>query len=264
MQASDDTPHRVAVYRADGVVTLQLSRPAVRNALDKVTWLELSAALSTAADDGSVRALVLTGGDSFFSAGGDVDSMPRPGPDITSPSERLSVAHTVLRQIAEHPAPVIAAVERYAIGAAWGLVLGCDLVVAGTGAFFQAPFAMRGLVADSATAWHLPNRIGYQRSMRYLLTGERMSAESAYQLGLVSHVAPDGEATSTATTLAHSLASGPSESNALTKSLARRSAAVHLADYLELERLAFALAAHGRNAREGLDAFTERREPRYL
>lgn len=265
MTATDSTADgdRIHTSLADGVVTLTLHRPEVRNALDKKTWLDLSAALSKTAEDSNVRAIVITGGDKFFSAGGDIDSMPRPGPVVTSPSERLTVAHRVLQQIADHPAPVIAAVERHAIGAAWGLVLGCDLVVAGEGAFFQAPFALRGLVADSGTAWHLPSRIGYQRAMRYLLAAERMPAPLAHDLGLVSAISADGQSTGDAVAMALELASGPSESNALTKSLARRSTSLPLSDYLELERITFALGAHGRNAKEGLDAFIERREPRY-
>lgn len=254
---------RVSLEQSKGITTLRLDRPEARNALDLQTWTELSDALAICGSDQSLRVIVLTGGGTSFSAGGDLSSMPSPGPRLTTPVERLSVAHQVVLQLADMEVPVVAAVERYAVGAAWGLALACDLVVAGEQAFFQAPFARRGLVADTGTGWHLARRIGYQRAMRYLWLAERMTAQTAYELGLVSHLAPDGEVTAEALRIAAVLAGGPGESNALTKSLARRSASLGLRDYLEAERIAFALAAHGNDAQEGLSAFIERREPSF-
>lgn len=251
----------VLVDNRDGVVTLQFDRPDVRNALDLQTWAELGDALTNAADDPQARAIVLSGGDTSFSAGGDLNSMPRPGRRLMAPADRLTAAHSVLTKIAAIRVPVVAAVERYGIGAAWSLALACDLVVAGEQAFFQAPFASRGLIADSGAGWHLSRRLGHQRAARYLLLGERMTAQTAYELGLVSHLTTDGVVTAKARTLAGILADGPGESNALTKSLIRRAGSLTLADYLETERVAFALAAHGRDAHEGLTAFFEKREP---
>jgi 2-(1,2-epoxy-1,2-dihydrophenyl)acetyl-CoA isomerase len=245
------------------VATITLRRPEVRNAFDQEMWQGLLASLRDVRRDARIRAVVLTGGDSFFSAGGDVSSMKGSGGSLTEPVERLAIAHEVLREIAASDAPVIAAVEKYALGVAWGLVLGCDLVVAGRSAFFQAPFALRGLVADAATAWSLPRRLGQQRAMRYLLLAERMSVEAAHVVGLVSHVVDDGKGTATAAELAGELARGPRESNALTKSLARRSESLDLEAFLEAERIAVALGAHGDDAAEGRIAFTEKRPPEF-
>lgn len=249
---------RVLAEISQSVGTLRLDRPEARNALDLQTWTELSSALATWGEDPAVRAVVPTGSGKNFSAGGDLHSMPRPGPRLTSPVERLSAAQQVLLQVATIGISVIAAVERYAIGAAWGLVLACDLVVVGESAFFQAPYAHRGLVADMGTGWHLPRRTGYQCAMRYLWLAERISAQTVYDLGLVSHLATDGGATAEAQRIVATLAAGPRESNALPKSLARQSASLSFHDYPEAERTACALGAHGNDAREGLSAFTER------
>ena len=257
------TTAKVRLESADRVATIRIDRPEVRNAFDLQTWRELSEAFTAVRHDTSLRAVVLTGGDSFFSAGGDMSTMQGPLRGLTAPVERLSLAHDVIRGIATLAVPVIAAVEKYAIGVAWGLVLSCDLVVAGESAFFQAPFAMRGLVADAGTAWSLPRRLGHQRAMRYLLLSERMPTVEAYELGLVSHLAEDGRATSTAVEVARRLAGGPSESNALTKSLVSRSGSLDLQGFLEAERVAVALGAHGKNAIEGRAAFTERRTPEF-
>lgn len=249
---------RVRVEQDGRVAVITINRPEVRNAFDLQTYRAVSQALSEVRDS-DFRAVVLTGGSYCFSAGGDVTTMVGSAGRVTAPVQRLAVAHEVIRGIRSLDQPVIAAVERYALGVAWGVVLACDLVVSGRSAFFQAPFALRGFVADGGTAWHLPLRIGYQRAMRYLLLSERMASTQACDLGLVSHVVDDGEATTYAVELATVLASGPDESNALTKSLAVRSQEMGLDDFLEAERIAVALGAHGRNADEGRRAFKEGR-----
>lgn len=254
---------KVQLSKTGAVATITLNRAEVRNAFDLEMWQGLAVSLRNVGRDDQVRAVVLTGGKSFFSAGGDVSSMRGGGSKLTAPVERLAVAHEVLHEIEALDAPVIAAVERYAIGVAWGLALACDLLVAGRSAFFQAPFALRGLVADGATAWSLPRRLGHQQAMRYLLLGERMPAEDAHRAGLVSHVVDDGQATTVAGELAEELARGPAESNAITKSLARRSESLGLHQFLEAERVAVALGAHGHDAVEGRTAFTEKRPPEF-
>lgn len=245
---------------SDQVATIRLDRPEVRNALDELAWHELLDAVRAVGRE-DVRAVVLTGGDSFFSAGGDVRSMPGPESHLMAPAQRLAAGHEVIRGLVAMNAPVIAAVERYALGAAWGLVLACDLVVAGRAAFFQSPFALRGLVADAGIAWQLPKALGHQRAMRYLLLAERLPAPEALELGLVSHLVPDGEATSSALEIAARLALGPGESNALTKSLAHRGQGTELTGFLREELVAVALAGHGRDAAEGRAAFVEKRNP---
>lgn len=247
---------------ADAVATIRIDRPQVRNALDARAWQQLADAVA-AVSQAQARAVVLTGGDRFFSAGGDVRSLPGPSAGLTAPASRLERSHRIIRDIISMQAPVLAAVEGYAIGAAWGLVLACDLVVASTDAFFQAPFALRGLVADAATAFVLPRSIGRQRAMRYLLLAERLPAPEAAQLGLVSHLVDAGQATAEAHRLGRQLASGPYETNALSKSLATRSGLPDLTNFLETERIAVALAGHGQEAAEGQRAFTERRAPNF-
>ena len=254
---------KIEVTTEGRVATITLHRPDVRNAFDREMWQGLLTSLRDVRHDARIRAVVLSGGGSFFSAGGDVSSMQGAGGTLTGPVERLTIAHEVLREIAASDAPVIAAVEKYALGAAWGLVLGCDLVVAGRSAFFQAPFALRGLVADAATAWSLPRRLGRLQAMRYLLLAEQMPVEEAHAAGLVSHVVDDGKANAAAKELAEKLSHGPSESNALTKSLARRSESLDFEAFLEAERIAVALGAHGDDAAEGRTAFIEKRPPEF-
>jgi 2-(1,2-epoxy-1,2-dihydrophenyl)acetyl-CoA isomerase len=244
-----------------GLTTLRLQRPHRRNALDHTLLERLVSELRAAARRGDA-ALVLTGGDSYFSSGGDVASMPSAADGLFGPASRLALVHEVVETIVRTDVVVVAAVEGYAVGAAWGLVLACDLVVAAEDAFFAAPFAARGLTADAGTAYHLPRRLGPQRAARHLLLGERLSAPAAADAGLVSEVVPAGTATARATEIAARLAAGPRGSNALTKRLAARAHA-GLADFLASERVAVSLAGQGPDAAEGRAAFTERREPRF-
>lgn len=250
------------VTHGDGTTVIALNRPEARNAFNPAVWAELTDELSRARAEG-VRAVVLTGNGRFFSAGGDVKAMPAGGGQLAAPVVGLSGAHEAIRCLARLPMPVIVAVEGFAIGAAWGLVLAGDLVIAGRSSFFQAPFAARGLVADAGTAWQLTRRIGQQRTMQILLTGRRVPAPEARDLGLVSEVVDDGAALSTARELAATVAAGPPESNALTKSLVRKASDLDLESFLQLEWVSAALAHQGADAREGRQAFAEKRDPRF-
>lgn len=247
----------------DGVAVVTLDRPQARNALDWAAWESLGRQL-TELDRDDVRAVVLTGGDRWFSAGGDVSSMgSSPGVGVTAPAARVRLAHRAVRALAACRVPVIAAVEGFAIGAAWGLVMTCDLVVASREAFFAAPFAQRALVADAGLAWSLSRQLGHQRAAELLLNGERLPAVRAHELGLVNRLVPAGEAGGVALTLARGLAAGPADAIALTTSLLRRAPAQTLDDFLEAEHLAVALNGHSPDLVEGRQAFLEKRPPRF-
>lgn len=245
------------VTATDDVLELRLERPERRNALDHATIDALLAAVRAHQHD--VRAIVLTGGGRFFSAGGDVSSMPTAAQGLMGPSDRLSRIHDLLRTLRQAPAPSIAAVEGYAIGVAWGLALGCDLIVASHDAFFSAPFSARGLAADGGVAWHLSRRLGRHAAGRHLLLGERMTAAAALEHGLVSSLVEPGSATDHAHQVARDLAAGPMESAAVTRWMCDVAEASDMPTFLREERVGVALAGHGADAAEGHAAFAGRR-----
>lgn len=242
----------------DDVLELRLDRPERRNAIDRQLAEALLDALTS--DAPRARAVVLTGGDRHFSSGGDVASMPGPAEGLMGPATRLEVIHRVLRELRTGPAPTVAAVEGYAIGAAWGLVLACDVVVAADDAFFLAPFARRGLAADGAVAWHLTRALGRQGAARHLLLGERLAATDARAAGLVTSVVAPSTATSAALEVAAALAAGPVESTAVTRWMCDAAEQQGLETFLRDERIGVSLAGHGREAAEGHAAFADRRE----
>jgi len=245
-----------------GVTTLRLNRPHRRNALDAALLRALLSGLREAEERGD-RAVVLTGGPDHFSSGGDVSSMPGPDDGLFGPASRLELVHELVLRIVRSDLVVVAAVEGYAVGAAWGVVLACDLVVAADDARFSAPFAARGLTADAGTAFHLPRRLGPQRAATHLLLGTPLDAPTAHRAGLVTEMVPAGETGSRSEEVARAVAHGPREATTLTKTLARQEWAPALTAFLEAERVAVSLAGHGTDAREGRAAFLERREPSF-
>lgn len=242
----------------DDVLALRLHRPERRNALDHAT---VDALLSALHEHGATaRAIVLTGGDAYFSAGGDVASMPTPADGLMGPAARLTRIHEVLRTLRAGGTPSVAAVEGYAIGVGWGLALGCDVVVASREAFFAAPFARRGLAADGGVAWHLTRRLGRHAANRHLLLGERLGATDAHAAGLVTTLADAGHATADALAIAATLADGPAGSTAVTRWMCDVAEDADLTAFLREERVGVALAGHGADAAEGHAAFAEKRE----
>ena len=247
----------------DGIAVLTLDRPEVRNALDRTTWEALARAVEESDRDG-VRAVVLTGGNRWFSAGGDVSSMGQETDGgVAAPAARLRIAHRAVRALTRCRVPVVASVEGFAVGAAWGLVLACDLVVASREAFFAAPFASRALVADAGLAWSLSRHVGHQRAAELLLLGERLPATRAQELGLVTRLAEPGEAGEQALALARTLAAGPADAVQLTKSLLRRAPASTLDAFLDEEHVHVALNGHSPDVAEGRQAFLDKRPPRF-
>jgi 2-(1,2-epoxy-1,2-dihydrophenyl)acetyl-CoA isomerase len=248
--------------RGDGVEVVTIDRPRVRNALDRDAYAGLAETFA-ALDRDTTRAVVLTGGDEWFSAGGDITSMGGAGDRVTAPAARPRLAQRAAQAIVECRAPVIAAVEGYAIGAGWGLALACDLVVASRTSFFAGPFVRRGLVPDTGVAWTLAQRLGHHRAARLLFFADRVPAPEAADLGLVTHLTDAGRAQATALELAGELASGPADSLALTKHLLRNASALTFDQFLREEYVAIALNGHGADAAEGQRAFVEKRPPEF-
>ncbi|MGH9022829.1 MAG: enoyl-CoA hydratase/isomerase family protein, partial [Acidimicrobiia bacterium] len=159
--------------------------------------------------------------------------------------------------------PTVAAVEGFAVGAGWSLVLACDLVVAAEGSFFAAPFLSRGLLPDAGAGWFLPRALGPHRAAEFLFLGDRLTAERAAELGLVNRLVEPGRALEEALDLATRLADGPPNALGLAKGLLRSGQSPSLQAFLEAELLAVALNSHGSEVAEGRSAFLERREPRF-
>ncbi|MFE1749591.1 enoyl-CoA hydratase/isomerase family protein [Streptomyces anandii] len=262
------------------VLHLTLDRPETLNALAPADRDRLIAHLDDASADPDVRAVVLTGTGRGFCAGadlragttgveragGEADAGKRAGgeriPGDVARMLRLG-AQRLIAAVLDCEKPVIAAVNGVAAGLGAHLALACDLALAAESARFVEVFARRGLVPDGGGAYLLPRLVGPRRAKELMFFADALSAADAERLGLVNRVVPDGELAATADAWAARLATGPTRALALTKQLVNASLDGDRATAFAAEAAAQEINMTTADAREGVAAFTERREPKF-
>ncbi|MFG1811942.1 enoyl-CoA hydratase/isomerase family protein [Streptomyces sp. NPDC049040] len=255
--------------RDGGVLTLTLNRPDRRNALNSEVWAAFGAALTTAADDPGVRALVLTGAGGAFCAGLDLNGAGPGGHplDVSGagpgghPLDEMRRAGELALRLHDLPIPVVAKVTGVAVGAGWNLALGCDLVVATPESRFSQIFVHRGVSVDFGGSWLLPKLVGLQQAKRLVLLGEMIDAAEAHRLGLVTWVVPAAEIDAFVSDLGRRLAAGPPIATAQSKALLNEGADRTLRDALAGEARAQSVNFATADSREGITAFLDRRDP---
>ena len=173
----------------DRVARLTMDQPAKRHALSAEMRGALIDSLQATLADPTVHAIVLTGSEGNFCAGGDISTMKDLDPEAGR--ARLQAGHQLVRLLAYAEKPLVAAVEGYAMGAGAGMALWCDTIVAGENAQVGFPFFRIGLVPDYAITYTLPRRVGEGRARRILLNAMRLKAPDALAEGLVDEVVPD-------------------------------------------------------------------------
>jgi enoyl-CoA hydratase/carnithine racemase len=244
--APDGAEPAVSAETRGGVRLLSLNRSARRNAVNWDIWRDLDRELDAVVADDTTRCVILTGRGGFFSAGGDRNSTPAGGTRALALGARIEVGLDMIRRIRQLPVITVAAVEGGAIGIGWALALSCDLVVVAEDAFFSAPFNTLGLVPDGGLAWQLVHRVGRQRAMRLLLSGERLTARDAHALGLVAQLVGSGKAVGEALRFAESIAGLDPTSVELTKRLVAEAEQSGLTQYTTYELAVATLMQHHR------------------
>lgn len=247
--------------RADGVVTVTMDRPEVRNALDDRMFDELVTTLRTVADDGDARVLVLTGAGGAFCSGADLGGEARVD-DRNGPA-KMRRLHRLATALHDVPQPTIARIAGVAAGAGLGLALGCDLTLASTDARFSAIFTRRGLSTDMGVAWLLPRLVGLHRAKELALFGDVVGAEEAERMGLVNRVVPPGELDGLVDEWASRLAAGPPIALAHVKRTLDRSLETPFDASLDAEGTAQSVAFTTADTREAMTAFFEKRPPSF-
>jgi 2-(1,2-epoxy-1,2-dihydrophenyl)acetyl-CoA isomerase len=243
-----------------GVMTITLNRPEVLNAFDSAMHEAFRAALEEAQAP-EVRAVVLTGAGRGFCVGQDLNEFKEAAGDI---GERLrSTYNPNVLALWGLEKPVIAAVNGPAAGAGLSLACACDLRLAASSATFVPAFIGIGLVPDTGATYLIERLLGYSRAFEWLCSGRRLSAADAHAWGLVAEVVGDGRLSERAADVAATLAALPTRALGMTKRLLQRAALSSLDEQLELEAELQAEAAGSEDFREGVNAFLEKREPRF-
>jgi len=243
----------ISVEHDGAVLRIRLDRPEKLNAVDTPMLDELSAHLRGAEADESVRAVLLGGAGRAFCSGGDLA-----GADTAGAAD---AANRVVRAITSLPKPVVAGVHGGAVGFGCALALSCDLVVAAPSAYFHLAFTRVGLMPDGGASALLPGLIGRARTARMAMTAERVSAATAFEWGMISHLTGEDDYRSVLADVLRSVSGGPTLAFGWTKR------AIAAATLTSLEQVQ-ALEAEGQLAlietadfREGARAFRERRTP---
>jgi enoyl-CoA hydratase len=251
----------VRCERRGAVALLSLNRPEALNALDAATLQALEARCREVAADDAVRAVVLTGEGRAFAAGADVAEMRRQNP---LEAERFSrLGHRALAALEELAAPSIAAVNGYALGGGCELALACDWIYASAKARFGQPEVKLGLLPGFGGTSRLARRVGVAWAKELVLSGEPIDAETALRIGLANRVYPPEQLVDAAVQAGAAIAERGSLAVAAAKRVIQQGQGADLRVAHALEQAAFGALAASQDRNEGMDAFLEKRDPKF-
>jgi 2-(1,2-epoxy-1,2-dihydrophenyl)acetyl-CoA isomerase len=247
-----------------GIARLTLNRPDRLNSFNDAMHAEVRNALSRIKDSTDVRVLLLTGAGRGFCAGQDLgDRAVAPG------SEAVDLGSSIERNykplvlgLRALPMPVLCAVNGVAAGAGANIALACDIVIATKSASFIQAFSKIGLIPDSGGTYFLPRLVGSARAMGLAMLGDKLSAEQAAAWGLIWQCVDDADFVANVDTLAERLATSATRGLAEAKR-AMYAGAATLEAQLDLERDIQRVLGRSDDYREGVSAFTAKRQPRF-
>ena len=238
------------------IATVTLNRPKVLNALSPALMQEMTSALASLDADETVRAVVLTGGPKVFAAGADIGDM----------ADRSAVEQLTRDQtgrwgpLAGFTKPLIAAVNGYALGGGCEVALMCDMIVAGETARFGQPEINLGIIPGAGGTQRWPRTAGKYAAMEVMLTGAPVTAQRAYELGIVNKVVPAEMTIPLAKRLARQIAEKPPLAARLAKEAVLKAFEAPLAEGLASERKSFYFLFATEDQKEGMHAFLEKRK----
>lgn len=247
-----------------GTLILTLSNPEARNTLNPEIYAAGIEALNAAENNPDIRSVVITGEGSVFCAGGNLQRLQanrKEAPEVQAQS--IDGLHSWIDSIRTYPKPVLAAVEGAAAGAGFSLALACDFVVAASNAVFVMSYVNVGLSPDGGGTWALARALPRALANELLMLGERVAAQRLCDLGLVNRVCAPGDALTASLQLAAQLNARAPNALASIKELVNDAATHSLSEQLDNERNHFVRNLHHTNGAEGIDAFLQKRSPRY-
>ena len=265
---TDSSPRAALVlanvlYEKKGSIAyVTINRPKVLNALNTPTWTDLRAAFEDARTDASVRGVILTGaGDKAFIAGADISELANVGAYDAEESSRFGQG--VLDLIENLGKPVIAAINGFALGGGCETAKACTMRIAAEHAKFGQPEVKLGLVPGGGGTQRLPRLVGKGRALQLILTGETISAQEAYRIGLVNEVVSAAGLIDRAETILKQIAANAPIAVKFSLEAANKGLETGQSEGLALEASYFGICAATDDKKEGTSAFLEKRAPHF-
>ena len=260
--AAGSPPEEVRVERGDGgVVRVTLDRPQAKNALSRAVNLELRRLAVELGQDRDVRAVVLTGAGGAFSSGADLKE--RRGVAAADTGPYVDAIAGAITAWAEMPRPTIAALSGVALGGGLELALACDFRIAVEEAVMGLSEVRLGIMPGAGGTQRLARLVGVARAKELVMTGRRIDAQRALEIGLVGRVVPAAQLMAAADELAGELAACAPLSLAMAKQAIDQGIGLPLDQALALERRCYDVTLRSEDRNEGLRAFAEKRPPRF-
>ncbi len=248
---------------SEGVATITLHRPDRLNALTTQMGKELLAAFKTCARDDGIRCVVVTGSGRGFSAGQDLSELAHVSPEWSVGDHLRHGYNRLILAMRGLEKPILAKVNGVAAGAGLGLALAADMRIASEEATFVAAFVGIGLAPDSGVSWLLQRLVGPARAFDFLATGRKVKADEALAMGMVNRVVSAEALDLAVADIASHFAQAPTRAIGLTKRLLNKVATMSLEQALEYEAQIQDIAIQTRDHKEGVQAFLEKRPPRF-
>ncbi len=251
------------LYEKKGnIAYVTVNRPKVLNALNTPTWSDLREAFEVARDDAAIRGVILTGaGDKAFIAGADIGELAQVSAFEAEQSSRFGQG--VLDLIENLGKPVIAAVNGFALGGGCETAMACTIRVAVETARFGQPEVSLGLVPGGGGTQRLPRLVGRGRALQLILSGEMITAQEAYRIGLVNEIVPAAELITRAEAILRRIAANAPIAIKFALEAANKGMETSQGEGLLLEASYFGLCAATEDKKEGTTAFLEKRAPQF-
>ncbi|MEA2832630.1 MAG: enoyl-CoA hydratase [Methylobacteriaceae bacterium] len=252
----------VSYEKKNGIAYVTVNRPKVLNALNTPTWKDLRTAFEDARDDASVRGAILTGaGNKAFIAGADIAELAHVAAFEAEQSSRFG--QEVLDLIENLGKPVIAAINGFALGGGCETAMACTIRIAVETAKFGQPEVGLGLIPGGGGTQRLPRLVGKGWALQLILSGEMISAQEAYRIGLVNEIVPAADLIARAETILKKIASNAPIAVRFALEAANKGMDTSQGEGLLLEASYFGLCAATEDKKEGTAAFLEKRAPQF-
>src|SRR5215472_15617680 len=256
------TLENVLYEKGQSIARITVNRPKVLNALNHRTWDDLRTAFLDARDDAAVRGVILTGaGDKAFIAAADISELAHVSAVEAEVSS--SFGQEVLNLVENLGKPVVAAINGFALGGGCETAMACTIRLASENAKFGQPEVKLGLIPGGGGTQRMPRLIGKGRALQFILSGEMISAQEAYRIGLVNEIVPAANLITRAEAILKQIAANAPVAVKFALEAANKGMETSQSEGLLLEASYFGLCAATEDKKEGTTAFLEKRAPQF-